>query len=124
MGDRAAKVRRLSSVGVPHTKLAEIVARLSSDRSLLEETVSRQALGRSVAALWDDVGQLQSVATSDGGSFHWAYVSLPKLLSHLSQASSSFRSVLLDLWHRRPCHLEAPYNLVVYADEVALGRGS
>lgn len=114
MEELSRKRRRLCGMRVPHEKLLAIAEVVTGESSAIG---SRHALRRTLDALWRDVEQIETV-----GRFKWYTTSLPKLLSKMVAVCSDFQRALRDLFLLRPCTVEEPYSLIVYADEVVPGN--
>ena len=115
-----AKRRRLVAIGIPHAKLVEVIKRLRDYP--IDEPVTRGRLQHSLDDLWAATG-CQLKLQSSGGEISWDLLSLPKTLQMFVSQCSSFQQILRELFLRRPCTPNDPYNLVVYADEVQRQTG-
>ena len=71
--------------------------------------------------LWADIVQTETLECADG-PFTWQCVSLARALQIMVTESSGLRDALRAVWHQQPCTSDAPYHLVIYADEVVPGN--
>ena len=117
MDERQAKLRRLASSGIAHTKLVALVEKLRREPLLPTDIASRQSVGRAVGALFDELGCTE-VLPGTSCEIKWDCVSFPKVLQYMVKKFPSFRNVIRELWARRPCSSLDPYSLVMFADEV------
>lgn len=122
MADRPSKLRRLAAVGVPHAKLVEIIGRLREDPLDDDEHVNRWSFKRSLDEVWVRVGCTIKVPVDGGGEFEWHCVSLPKVLQLVAAESEHMRRILSELFQKTPCTHDAPYHLILYADEAVPGN--
>lgn len=121
MEQRQAKLRRLASVGIPHSKLVVLVEKLREDPLLANEVANRQSLSRALLVLFEELGYTEVLRASTC-DLQWDCFRFPLVLQHMVTRFASYRDVLAELWSKRPCsHLE-PYSLVVFADEVTPGN--
>ena len=81
---------------------------------------SGYAIRTAWASLYEEIGVTEELAV-DGRPFHWHCISFSKALQRMATESPLFTQALKQIWLRRPCTAEAPFQIVFYADEVTPG---
>ena len=121
MEERQAKLRRLASVGIAHSKLVALLDKLRNDPLLPSDVVNKQSLSRAVLVLFEELGYTEVLAGTNC-EITWDCLSFPLVLQYMVKKFKSFRNVAGDLWTKRPCSALNPYSLVMFADEVTPGN--
>ena len=128
MSDRSSKRARilaLSRQGNNGSALDRELRILREDPSLLDDVRSRRTVHRSLDKLWEQLGQRHSLQIdpgedddSDGeDTFTWCTLSLRSVFELLVAESEEFRAQPAQLYSRRPCTPDAPWDIIFNFDE-------
>ena len=110
---QSSKARRLLSVArVPIAALTRICKALKEDKDNKEDTPSDHAIRTAWASLYDEIGVTEELAVQ-GRPFQWHCISFSKALQRMATESPLFTQALKQIWLRRPCTAEAPFQIVV-----------
>ena len=121
MGKKAAKLRRLTAVGVSQEALVEIVKRLRESPELAEAPVTRRRMQLALDRLWLDVGTTLALPVENGNEFVWAIADFPRQLKMYLESSPSLQEAYAQAWAKFPSTSQHPWELVIYDDEIVPG---
>ena len=132
MSDRSSKRARILALSRNCNNASALereLRLLREDPGLLDVVRNRKTIGRSLDKLWEKIGQrhiLQLDPAEDDDSdgedtFTWSTLSLRNVFELLVAESEEFRAQLTQLYGRRPCTPDAPWDIIFNFDEATPG---
>ena len=130
MSERERKLRRLDAFKrrVPHASASALSAILEESRRDLPEVRNRNAIRQARDLIMRGSGEYGALLTklpverTDGSVDHFCVVSPFAFLSEACAAGGGFAKAMQRIIAERPPSMDAPWDLVVYSDEVVPGN--
>lgn len=127
---RPSKIQRqesllgLRTVGVTDAGLAAVLKKLRSNPTILDTLPGdvRQDLQRASHRLFDDVKTVIDLPLQSGGEFKWSVLMPDQAMRLFFARCPGYKDLFRRILQNRPSRIDAPWNAIVYWDEVTPGN--
>ena len=124
MGDRDAKRQRLNTVvglgGVSEKGLNKIIAAIRADPGILDIANDKSIRDASLSPL-EGIERRITLRAAVGDDFEWSVAAPGPLVRRFASVSPALRRVLASAYQAHRCSPDAPWNAILYEDEITPG---
>ena len=115
--------RIFADTNIPHRKVERLLRRIAEDDDPADcLATSRQQLQVAYAKQYAQVEAVEEVKLIEGGKFQWHTASFSKLFKVVCRESPRYKELILQMFLNRPPTADAPWDLIIYADEATPGN--